>query len=51
MNILIIENLIMLYKKKYSLDKFNFCIYEYFSYKNKSISDISFNCGLGPQNI
>lgn len=25
--------------KKYGLDKFNFCIYEYFSYKNKSISD------------
>lgn len=42
MNILIIESLMVLYKmhlKKYGLDKFNFCIYEYFTYKSKIISN------------
>lgn len=34
--------------KKYGLDKFNFCIYEYFSYKNKSISDKALTVALGP---
>ena len=41
MNIWVIKSLILLYKKhliSYGLDKFNFCIYEYFTYESKIIS-------------